>query len=156
MSDVIPRSKRARGNGNQTLSWLAQAGRPRWLVVAGTVLAFALARPLLAADLSGTWEVSFRSGLSSQTIRLELVQRGSTVSGMGTLRSSDTDGAIQVQVRSGTASRGAFHIVLTETGGVASRGQDFVGKWYRDEMSGRTDGMLGTHVFTGVRRRLDR
>ncbi len=153
MSDPITRLKAALKVRHRILRGLGEPGRLRWMLGVGAVLAFLVARPLLAADISGTWEISYQISQGSQTITLELVQEGSRVTGSGTMRATMGD-AVRVEVRSGTAGSGAFRFLLVEEDGSASGPQEFIGDWFRDEMSGRTDGAFGSRMFTGARGRL--
>ena len=130
---------------------LGRSSRLRWVLGAGSVLVFLVTRPLLAADISGTWEISSQMARGRQTIVLELVQDGSRVSGTGTMRIDGGGEAVRVEVRSGTARGGDFRFLLVEDGGPVSRPQEFVGNWYKDEMSGRTDGAFGSRMFAGAR-----
>ena len=116
------------------------------------MLVFLLARPLLAADLSGTWDITCRIGSDRQIITLELVHRGSTVSGVGTVRRESTQNPVQVEVRSGIADGVDFRFFLVEASGSLSRPQLFFGSWYRDEMSGLTEGVFGSRIYRGDRR----
>jgi len=128
--------------------------RYRWVLGAATLVALAVACPLLAADVSGNWDVGYWTGQTRQTIVLELVQDGSRLSGTGTLRVAGTDSMIHATVQ-GIASRsGDFHFLLVDAGGLRLRSQEFVGSWYRHEMSGLTSGSFGEAVFSGVRRRV--
>ena len=130
-----------------------EPGRLRWILGVGAVLAFLVVRPLLAADISGTWEISSQMPGGRQTITLEIVQDGSRVTGTGTMRIDGIGDAVRMEVRSGTAGGGDFRFLLVEQDGSTSRPQEFIGNWYRDEMSGRTDGAFGSRMFTGARRR---
>lgn len=136
------------------LGQFTRSGRFKWMMGAGVILALFVARPLFAADLSGTWEIAYWVGEDRQFVTLEVVHEGSVVLGGGTMRGGSPGSVAEVEVRSGTAGGGAFHFVLVEEGGVASHGQEFTGKWYRDEMSGQTDGAFGARMFSGARRRL--
>ena len=129
-------------------------GRMTWILVAGAVLSILVARPLFAADLSGTWEIVYRIEQDRHTLTLEIVQEGSRVLGGGSMRGESAGGVVQVEVRSGTARGSDFRFVLVAEGGSTSRGQEFSGSWYRDEMSGQTNGAFGSRMFTGTRRRL--
>jgi len=126
----------------------------RWALTAATLMALAVACPLLAADVSGSWDISYWTAHTRQTIVLELVQDGSRLSGTATLRVADTDSMIDATVQ-GTASRsGDFHFLLVDADRLQSRSQEFVGSWYRNEMSGLTSGSFGEAIFAGVRRRV--
>ena len=151
MSDATERLNAALERRYKIVRGLCEPGRLRWMLGVGAVLALLVARPLLAADISGTWEISYQMAQGRQTITLELVQEGSRVSGSGTMRADSMGDAVRVEVRSGTAGSGDFRFLLVEAGGSASRPQEFIGDWYRDEMSGRTDGAFGSRMFTGTR-----
>ena len=128
--------------------------RLRWVLGAATLVALAVACPLLAADGSGNWEIGYWTGQTRQTIVLELMQDGLHLSGTGTLRVAGTDSMIHARVH-GTASRsGDFHFLLVEAGGLEPRSQEFFGRWYKDETSGLTSGSFGEAIFAGVRRRV--
>ena len=90
--------------------------RLRWILGACALVTFIAVRPLLAADISGTWDLSCRIGPEQQTITLELVQDGSQVSGFGILRTDDMGSPVRVAVRSGTAPAGDFLLFLVEAG----------------------------------------
>ena len=154
MSDPVARLNAALEGRYKIVRKLVEPGRVRWMLGVGAVLALLMARPLLAADISGTWEISYQMAQGRQTITLELVQAGSRVSGSGTMRADSMGDAVRVEVRSGTAGNNDVRFLLVEEGGSAPRPQEFIGDWYRDEMSGRTDGAFGTGMFTGVRQRM--
>ena len=152
MSESITSLKAALKGRYRIVRGLGEPGRLRWMLGVGAVLALLVARPLLAADISGTWEISYQIAQGqAQTITLELVQEGSRVSGSGTMRADSMGDAVRVEVRSGTVGSADFRFLLVEEGGSASLPQEFIGGWYRDEMSGRTDGAFGTRMFTGAR-----
>ncbi len=151
MSDAVARLNAALEGRYKIVRKLVEPGRVRWMLGVGAVLALLVARPLLAADISGTWEISYQMAQGRQTITLELVQEGSRVSGSGTMRADSMGDAVRVEVRSGTAGNNDFRLLLAEEGGSAPRLQEFIGDWYRDEMSGRTDGAFGSRMFTGAR-----
>jgi len=154
MSNPTPHLNEASLGRYKNLSRFTRSGRFKWMMGAGVLLSLLVARPLFAADLSGTWEIAYWVGEDRQSVTLEIVQEGSVVLGGGTMRGGSLGSVAEVEVQLGTAGGGAFHFVLVEEGGVASRGQEFTGKWYRDEMSGQTDGAFGARMFTGTRRRL--
>jgi hypothetical protein len=125
--------------------------RRRWqLVFAAIIAAFLIARPTLAADFSGTWTVSYIVGEESQTVLLDVVQERSTLSGVGSLRLGIGD-PVAVQIRQGWASSRSFRFELVATNGPQGPAQSFFGDWYKNELSGRTDGMFGSRVFRGTR-----
>ena len=126
----------------------------RWILGGCVLVTFFAARPLLAGDISGTWDLNCRIGEDRQIITLELVQDGSQVSGMGTLRVDDTGNGVRVAVRAGTVHNWDFHFFLVEQGGSGGRPQEFSGSWYEDEMSGITYGAFGSRIFKGGSRRL--
>ena len=130
--------------------------RNRWILVAYAFLFLLVARPLFAADLSGTWEIAYRTEQGRQTITLEIVHGGSRVSGRGIMRGDSGASVVQVEVRTGTARDGDFRFLVVAEGGSGFRGQEFSGNWFRDEMSGQTDGVFGSWIFTGTRYRLGR
>ncbi len=154
MSDPVARLNAALEGRYKIVRGLGEPGRLRWMLGVAAVLAFLVARPLLAADISGTWEISYQMAQGRQTITLELVHEGSRVSGSGTMRADSMGDALRVEVRSGTAGNSDFSFLLVEEGGSAYRPQEFIGAWYRDEMSGETEGAFGTGMFTGVRERM--
>lgn len=124
-----------------------------WLGLSGAAaLVFFLGHPLLAADLSGTWDITCRVGPDRQIITLELVHEGSTVSGVGTVRWESTQNPVQVEVHSGTADGVDFRFFLLDASGPTSPPQVFFGNWYRDEMSGLTEGDFGSRIYRGNRR----
>lgn len=115
----------------------------------GLIAGFLLARPLLAADLTGTWEISYQVGQDAETVLLSVDHDGSTLTGEGTLRLGAGD-AMPVVVRAGSIRRGDFRFQLTGARGATLRA--LWGAWHEDEMSGRTDGTFGSRMFVGVRR----
>ena len=130
--------------------------RLQWILGAcAPLVTFIAVRPLLAADISGTWDLSCRIGPEQQTITLELVQDGSQVSGFGILRTDDMGSPVRVAVRSGTAQAGDFLLFLVEAGRSGGHPQEVRGRWYRDEMDGQTNGAFGARMFIGVRRSPD-
>ena len=154
MSTISPhRNATTLGQGKKPGQFLL-SGRKKWIFVVGAILSLLVARPLLAADLSGTWELAYWTDQDRQTITLEIVQEGPKVLGSGTVRGDSLGGVVQVEVRSGTAVGGDFHFVLVSEGMSVSRGQEFSGSWYRDEMSGQTNGAFGSRMFTGIRRQM--
>jgi len=135
------------------LKGVASKARRLWLSLgAGLVLALLVVRPLLAADLTGTWDISCWIGQDHQTITLELAQDGRSVSGAGTVWFDDSRDSVLVEVRSGTVHGVDFRLSVARVGGAALPPQEFFGSWYRNEMSGRTDGAFGRRVFSGSRR----
>ncbi|MHB1195080.1 MAG: hypothetical protein ACYC6F_18815 [Longimicrobiales bacterium] len=128
--------------------------RLRWVLGASALVALAVACPLLAADVSGNWDIVYWTEQGRQPIALELVQKGSQLSGVGSLRTAGTDIVIRAEVQGGANRSGDFHFLLVEEGGSASRSQQFFGSSYKDEMSGRTSGPFGDAIFAGVRRRV--
>ncbi len=154
MSDPVARLNAALKGRYKIVRGLGEPGRLRWMLGVAAVLAFLVARPLLAADISGTWEISYQMGQGRQTIiTVELVQEGSRLSGSGTMRAERVGDAVRVEVRSGTAGNNDVRFLLVGEGGSAARPQEFVGDWYRDEMSGLTEGAFGSRMFTGARSR---
>ncbi len=137
-------------------SWVKVPVRRRqlaWFVGVGVMVTLFIARPLLAADLSGRWEISSRYRDVRQTVTLDLVQHGSSVTGSGMMTFSTSDDVIPVVVRSGTARTGNFRITLSEASAAGRPPQEYSGDWYRDEMSGKTTGGFGVGMFSGVRLR---
>jgi hypothetical protein len=139
--DMLPQTRRARA---------------KWGLAVGAVLAVAIARPLLAADLTGTWDISSRVGHDRQTITLEVVHDGATVTGAGVMRMDGAAAAARVAIRSAIVGRpdgSDFRIVLVQIDSAGARPQELIGAWYRHEMSGRVEGAYGSRMFWGVRRR---
>lgn len=130
--------------------------RARTTWAAAVLVAFLIARPLFAADLTGTWDLSYYVGLERQVITLSIEHDGGALSGEGILSPGGTSEWHHVELREGTVSGRDFRFILvrTDTDGVPS--QSFSASWYHDEMSGRTDGAFGSRVFTGARRRVRR
>lgn len=79
MSDPVARLNAALEGRYKIVRGLGEPGRLRWVLGVAAVLAFLVARPLLAAEISGTWEISYQIAQGRQTITLELVQKGSRV-----------------------------------------------------------------------------
>jgi len=131
---------------------LGRAIRYKWTAGVVLVIVVVAARPLFAADLSGTWDVSCRVGPDLEVLTLEVDQRGSGISGVGTMRMSSTGEAVHVEVRSGTVRGLDFRFFVVVDGGDA-RPQEFTGDWHGDEMSGLTQGDFGGRMFNGARRR---
>jgi hypothetical protein len=144
------------------LGWAKKLGRflhparNRWILLAYAFLFLLVARPVFAADLSGTWEITYRTEQGRQTITLEIVHGGSRVSGSGIMRGDSGAAVVQVEVQTGTARDGDFRFLLVGQGESGFRGQEFTGNWFRNEMSGQTDGVFGSWIFTGTRYRLGR
>jgi hypothetical protein len=151
-SELVTYVDRVRRGGHVLVERLGEFTGLGWMLSAGILVTLVIVHPLLAADITGTWEVSYRVGQSQQVLIVELVQEGSGVSGIGTIQTANEENAVRVVVRSGAARAGDFRFLLTEDGGSESRSQEFVGDWYGDEMSGLTSGMLGTGMFAGTRR----
>lgn len=124
-----------------------------WALGITACLVVVLVRPLLAADISGTWEISCWIGQDRQVITLELIQDGRDLSGEGILRRGAAGDSARVFVRSGTVSWGDFQFMIAEGLGPAARLQGFEGDWFGNEMSGLAKGEYGSRIFHGVRRR---
>jgi hypothetical protein len=123
----------------------------RWLLGVFAVAAFFAARPLLAADISGSWDLSCQIGEERQGLRLELVMKGSEVTGTGTLRVDRNGTGEPVLVRAAGTVKGWDFKVSVE-GRPGGRPQEFRGSWYKNEMSGISSGEFGSRLFTGSRR----
>jgi len=118
-------------------------GRLRWILAGFVVVTLLWARPIFAADISGTWDISCWIGEEHQLITLDLLQEGSRLSGMGTLRTDETGEVVRVVVQSGTVGLRDlrffdYRFSVVEMGRTVGSPQEFMGSWYRDEMSGRT------------------
>jgi len=126
----------------------------RWplVIVAVIIAAFLLARPSLAADFSGTWAISYRVGQDTQTILLDIVQERSALSAVGSFRVGAVGDPVPVEIRQGWAGARMFRFQLAALNDPESPLQSFFGDWYKNEMSGRTDGRFGSRMFVGVRR----
>ena len=111
-----------------------------------------LTRPIWAADISGTWEVSYWYGDSVQSFTLEITQDGSRISGAGVARLHSGRDTVSVSVTGETFAGRDFRLRVVAISGTEVRAQDFVGGWFQDQMSGRTEGDLGTRMFRGTRR----
>jgi hypothetical protein len=112
---------------------------------------FLLASPLVAANISGTWEISYWYGVSVQTFTLELTQDGAQVSGTGTACLSDGRDTVLVEVSGETVARRDFRLRIVDSTGSVFGVHEFIGGWFRDRMSGTTEGDLGSRVFRGTR-----
>jgi hypothetical protein len=125
----------------------------RWqLVLVAIVAALVLARPSLAADFSGTWAISYRLDGETETVLLDIVQERSTVSGVGSFRVGTIGDPIAVEIRQGRANSRRFRFQLARINGPEGPAQTFFGEWYKNELSGRTDGTFGSRMIVGVRR----
>jgi hypothetical protein len=123
----------------------------RWGLGALAVLSLALARPLLAADISGRWEASDWYGASVQSFTLGLTQDGAQVSGTGVAYLGSERDTVFLDV-AGTRVWGRdFRLTVVDIAGTAFDTHHFIGGCFRDEMSGRTEGDLGARIFTGRR-----
>ena len=123
----------------------------RWGLGAGVLALFLLAPPLLAANISGTWQVSYWYGVTVQSFTLELTQDGAQVSGTGIAHLNDGRDTVLVEVSGATVARRDFRLRIVDSTGSVFRAHEFIGGWFRDRMSGTTEGDLGSRVFRGKR-----
>lgn len=126
--------------------------RLRWGLVGGVVLTLAVARPLLGADLSGTWRITYWVDQENrETVTLEITHERGLLPGTGSIRGAGESQMSRVEIRSGVVTGHDFRFTLVEPGGVAARPTVLVGSWYRDEMSGQAEGTFGKRMFGGSR-----
>ena len=129
-----------------------QRHRVRWILGGLALAMFFSVRPILAADLSGTWDLTCRLGDDRQIISLELIHDGSRLAGSGTIRMENTGAGVPVELRVGRVRGRDFSFSLLEIGRPGARPQYFDGSWFRNEMSGLSTGAFGARVFRGDRR----
>jgi hypothetical protein len=133
----------------------ARRSRRWWALTIGAALAFVIVRPLLAADLTGTWQIVSWANGDRQVVRLDLAQAGRSVSGRGLMWMERAGDTVPVEVRSAAVRPPDFQLTIVPSGGRASSPQVFIGAWYRDEMSGRVEGGPVRRMFEGDRPRPD-
>lgn len=133
--------------------------RPRRIkagLVGGVVLAAALARPALGADLAGTWHVSYRVDQQTlQTVTLQIEHEGRWIPGADVIRGRGQGPTGRVDLRSGTLRGSDFRLTVVDVGGGSARPTILIGRLHRDEMSGRAEGPFGSRMFAGVREKAD-
>jgi hypothetical protein len=114
------------------------------------LLGFLVSRPLLAEEISGTWEIAVRVGEEVEIYHLELVREWFSLSGAGTMQMG-AGAPVRVQVVTGTVHQRDFRFLLVEVGGVPSGRRELFGAWHMDEMSGLAIGPFGDRRFSGTR-----
>lgn len=139
--------------------------RKKLIIAAGLVLAALVASPVLAQDMSGSWEITSQTPRGEQTMTLVVEQSGSELTGTVTMArmgrpgggggGGDTAGRgpMEVEISDGTVSDGDFSFTLTLGRGGRSISQTFTGRFEGGEMSGMITGgpRGGERPFTGVR-----
>lgn len=130
---------------------LSSRPRPLFLGTAA-ILAVLLAQPILAEDVSGDWDITFRVGNDAFVLALTLEQARTGISGAGVLDLSGSGDSVQVSVRSGVVGRHQVRIALEAEPGRLPRLDELRGSWHRAEMSGTLFGSFGSRMFAAVRR----
>lgn len=139
MTRRLPRQVRALG--------LTKAA---WLFAAGILVALVLSRPVLAADVSGQWEVTCQLLQGPQPFALDVVQAGGSVSGTAVFQTPG--GEVATAAILGTATRGGdFRLGVVDRSRQPPGTAVLTGTVFRDHVSGELEGALGGCVFHGDR-----
>lgn len=130
------------------------------LLAGGMLLAALVASPILAQDMSGSWEITSETPRGSQTMTLVVEQSGSELTGTLTMTrmggppgGGGGGGPMEVEISDGTVSGGDFSFSVIMGRGDRTFTQEFSGQFEGDEMSGMLAGgpRGGERSFTGVR-----
>ena len=119
------------------------------------LLSAALASPVAAQDLTGTWEISTQGGRGGpQTSTLVLAQDGETLTGTMTVslggRGGRGGGPQELEVSNGTVDGNSFSFIVTLSFQGNSFDLNYSGTVDGDEMSGTRGGPRGGgQPFTG-------
>lgn len=119
------------------------------------LLSAALASPVAAQDLTGTWEISTQGGRGGpQTSTLVLAQDGETLTGTMTVslggRGGRGGGPQELEVSNGTVDGNSFSFTVTLSVQGNSIDLNYSGTVDGDEMSGTRGGPRGGgQPFTG-------
>tara|TARA_B100000745_G_C20111323_1_gene380352 strand:+ start:734 stop:1135 length:402 start_codon:yes stop_codon:yes gene_type:complete len=119
------------------------------------LLSAALASPVAAQDLTGTWEISTQGGRGGpQTSTLVLAQDGETLTGTLTVslggRGGRGGGPQELEVSNGTVDGNSFSFIVTLSFQGNSFDLNYSGTVDGDEMSGTRGGPRGGgQPFTG-------
>ena len=119
------------------------------------LLSAALASPVAAQDLTGTWEISTQGGRGGpQTSTLVLAQDGETLTGTLTVslggRGGRGGGPQELEVSNGTMDGNSFSFIVTLSFQGNSFDLNYSGTVDGDEMSGTRGGPRGGgQPFTG-------
>ena len=123
------------------------------------LLSAALASPVAAQDLTGTWEISTQGGRGGpQTSTLVLAQDGETLTGTMTVslggRGGRGGGPQELEVSNGTVDGNSFSFIVTLSFQGNSIDLNYSGTVDGDEMSGTRGGPRGGgQPFTGEKQR---
>ena len=119
------------------------------------LLSAALASPVAAQDLTGTWEISTQGGRGGpQTSTLVLAQDGETLTGTMTVSlgggGGRGGGPQELEVSNGTVDGNSFSFIVTLSFQGNSFDLNYSGTVDGDEMSGTREGPRGGgQPFTG-------
>lgn len=132
--------------------WLGSVGAKRlvWIAVAGILLVAVFSRPVLAADMSGVWELSCQVEEGPQTIHLDVVQGRGWVSGTVSLISA-AGPAVEAGVDGSATRDGRFRLGVVAPASRTRQAAELTGRWYGDHLSGELKGAFGSCVFEGDR-----
>lgn len=143
--------------------------RNKMMLAGALLLAVAVASPVLAQDMSGSWVITSETPRGEQTMALEVVQQGSELTGTVTMQrmgrggrggggggggaGAPGRGPMAVEITDGTVADGDFSFSVTLGRGDRTFRQEFTGRFEGDEMSGTLAGgpRGGESMFTGVR-----
>ncbi|MEM7416122.1 MAG: hypothetical protein AAF389_11535 [Gemmatimonadota bacterium] len=121
---------------------------PRVLVPTVLIVAVLTARPLLAADASGVWDVTLLPEVSNTTLQFDLRQDGRELHGTVHATSGLGEG-FGTGVAQGTVTvSGDVHLSVRWRSGRVDR---VFGRVYRDMIDGRMDGAVGTRRLVARR-----
>jgi hypothetical protein len=143
--------------------------RRRVLVAVGLLLGVLVGAPVLAQDMTGTWELSSESPRGSRTMILAVVQDGSELTGTLTMTRGGRRGGggggggggaaggrgggqpMEIQISDGVVEDGDFSFSATMERGGNTMVLKMTGRFEGDEASGMIEGGRGGGPFTGKR-----
>jgi hypothetical protein len=148
---------------NRTPSTAGHRGPARrHLVVAIALLGgLLIGAPVLAQDMTGTWELSSETPRGSRTMTLAVVQDGSELTGTLTMTRGGRPGGggggrgggqpMLIEISDGTVEGGDFSFSATIERGGNTMSLKVTGRFEGDEASGMIEGGRGGGPFTGKR-----
>jgi hypothetical protein len=136
----------------------------RLLLAAALLAATAMATPVLAQDMSGSWALTSETPRGAQTMTLVVVQDGSELTGTLTMQrmgggprggggGGGGGGPMEIEISDGSFSDGKFSFSVMLGRGDRTFSQEFTGRVKGDEMNGTIAGgpRGGDRTFTGAR-----
>ncbi len=137
------------------VSWLVRrlgvrGAKRAGIGAAGVLVVAVFSRPVLAADMSGQWELSCQVENGHQPLVLDVVQSRGDVS--GSLSVVTAAGRSVRTAVDGRATRdGHFRLGAMDPASQPRRAAELTGRWYLDHVSGELKGAFGSCVFEGDR-----